>query len=376
MDRAGSRCDRKRHDRRQFERLVQLRSSRRYERDFDRAAGACAPADEHKGDSNGYIPSDCDRGGSRCHPTASASAAEFPSRSITIVVPYTAGGPTDIVGRLIAVSMSQTLKTPVLIENVGGAGGTRGAGQVARAAPDGHTLLLHNIGQATSATIYRKLPYNVRQSFQTVGLITDVPMTLIGRTGLKANSLSELLVLLRENEAKLNFGHAGIGSAAHLCGLLLASVANVQLANIPYQGSSQSLRDLVAGQIDIGCDQTTNTTPQIASGQIKAFAVTTPTRLKSLPSVPTASEAGLKDLEISVWHGLYAPSSTPEYALDQLNKALKRALKDPDVIARLADLGTEPVAEERASREVHRAFLASEVARWKPIIEAAGAFVE
>jgi tripartite-type tricarboxylate transporter receptor subunit TctC len=301
-----------------------------------------------------------------------ASAAEFPSRPITIVVPYTAGGPTDIVGRLIAESMSQTLKTPVLIENVGGAGGTRGAGQVARAAADGHTLLLHNIGQATSATIYRKLPYNALKSFQPVGLITDVPMTLIGRTGLKANSLNELLALLKENNAKLNFGHAGIGSAAHLCGLLLASVANVQV----YQGSSQSLRDMVAGQIDIGCDQTTNTTPQIASGQIKAFAVTTPTRLKSLPNIPTASEAGLKDLEISVWHGLYAPSGTPEYSLDQLNTALKRALKDPHVIARLADLGTEPVAEERASREVHRAFLASEVARWQPIIEAAGAFVE
>ncbi len=303
-------------------------------------------------------------------------ADQFPSRPITIIVPYSAGGPTDIVGRLIAESMSDTLKTRVLIENLGGAGGTRGAGQVARAAPDGYTLLMHNIGQATSATLYRKLPYNPLSDFEMIGLVTDVPMTLIGRTDLEPNTLGELLTLLKTKGPEINFGHAGVGSAAHLCSLLLMSAASVQVTSIPYQGSSQSLRDIVAGQIDIGCDQTTNTSSQIRSGQVKVFAVTTPSRLKSMADVPTADEAGLTAFDISVWHGLYAPKGTPEDILKKVNEALARALKDPRVIARFADLGTEPVAEERMSREVHRAFFNAEVAKWRPIIEAAGAFVD
>lgn len=308
--------------------------------------------------------------------TVAAHADQFPSRPVTIIVPYSAGGPTDVVGRLIAESMSETLKTRVLIENIGGAGGTRGAGQVAKAAPDGYTLLLHNIGQATSTTLYRKLPFNALSDFETVGLVTDVPMTLIGRTDLEPNTLKELLALLKEKGPKINFGHAGVGSAAHLCSLLLMSAAGVQVTNIPYQGSSQSLRDIVARQIDIGCDQTTNTSSQIKSGQVKVFAVTTMSRLKSMADVPTADEAGLKAFEISVWHGLYAPKGTPEEILKKVNEALARALKDPLVIARFADLGTEPVAEERKSREVHRAFLNAEVARWRPIIEAAGSLVD
>lgn len=308
--------------------------------------------------------------------TSFAQADQFPIRPITIVVPFAAGGPTDVVGRLIADSMSEPLKTRVLIENLAGAGGTRGASYVARSASDGYTLLLHNIGHATSATLFRKLPYNVISDFEPIGLVTDVPMTIIGRTGLEAKNLGELLTLLKAKGPAINFGHAGVGSAAHLCSLLLMSTAGAQVTSIPYQGSSQSLRDIVGGHIDIGCDQTTNTSSQIQSQQVKVFAVTTPSRLKFMADVPTADEAGLKAFEISVWHGLYAPKSTPKHILERLNAALTYALKDPRVIARFADLGTEPVTEERMSRDVHRAFLKAEVAKWRPLIEAAGAFVD
>ncbi|OYU88235.1 MAG: hypothetical protein CFE29_18040 [Bradyrhizobiaceae bacterium PARB1] len=308
--------------------------------------------------------------------TIAVQADAFPSRPITIIVPYSAGGPTDIVGRLIADSMSDTLKTRVLIENMGGAGGTRGAGLVARAAPDGYTLLLHNIGHATSASLYRKLPYSPTGDFEAIGLITDVPMTIIGRQSLEANSFAEFVALLRAQSSKINFGHAGVGSAAHLCSLLLMASGGIQVTSIPYQGSSQSLRDIVAGQIDIGCDQTTNTMNQIRSGQVKAFAVTTFSRLGSMPDIPTAHEAGLKDFEITVWHGLYAPKGTSEAILLKMNTALRIALRDPRVVARFAELGTEPVTEARMSRDVHSAFVASEVGKWRTVIEAAGAFVD
>jgi tripartite-type tricarboxylate transporter receptor subunit TctC len=306
----------------------------------------------------------------------SARAQSYPSRQITLIIPFTPGGSNDLVGRALGKKLSEAWGQTVVVENRGGGGTLIGAGAVAKAAPDGYTLLLHNIGQATSATLYRKLPYDVLSDFETIGLVTDVPMTLIGRAGLEPKTLGELLTLLKAEGPKINFGHAGVGSAAHLCGLLLMSAADVQMTSIPYQGSSQSLRDIVAGQIDIGCDQTTNTSSQIKSGQVAAFAVTTASRLKSLPDLPTANEAGIKGFEISVWHGLYAPKGTPEEKLHRLNEALMRALRDPRVIARFADLGTEPVSKERMSREVHRAFLNAEVGRWKPIIERADAFVD
>ncbi|WP_029348931.1 tripartite tricarboxylate transporter substrate binding protein BugD [Bosea sp. 117] len=305
-----------------------------------------------------------------------AQAQDYPTRPITMVVPFTAGGPTDTVARLIAESMSRSLGQQVIVENVGGAGGTRGAGQVAKAAPDGYTILVHHIGQATAATLYRKLPYNVLTDFEAVGLITDVPMTVLGKNGLAPKDATELVAFIKENKDKVIYGNAGVGSASHLCGMLLMSALGTQMTTVPYQGTGPAMNDLVGGQIDLLCDQTTNTTGQIKAGKVKAYGVTTKTRLKSLPDIPTMEEGGVKGFEIAVWHGAYAPKGTPPAVVAKLNAALKTALQDPKVIARFADLGTEPVSQDRATPEVHKAFLAAEVAKWKPIIEQAGVFAD
>ncbi|MEW6256281.1 MAG: tripartite tricarboxylate transporter substrate-binding protein [Pseudomonadota bacterium] len=308
-------------------------------------------------------------------PSAQAQQA-YPNRPITIIVPFAAGGPTDTVARLIGESMTHTLGQQVLIENVGGAGGTRGAGQVAKAAPDGYTLLIHHIGQATSASLYRKLPYNVLTDFEEGGLITAVPMTVIGKSNLEPKTPAALVDYIKANKDKVTLGNAGVGSASHLCGMLLMSKVGASMTTVPYQGTGPAMNDLVGGQIDLMCDQTTNTTGQIKAGKVKAYAVTTDGRVKSLGDVPTLKEAGLKDFEVSVWHGLYAPKGTPKEIMDKLNAALQTALEDPKVIARFADLGTEPEPKDRRSREFHDKFLADEVAKWKPIIQAAGIYAD
>ncbi|HSI39121.1 MAG TPA: tripartite tricarboxylate transporter substrate binding protein BugD [Xanthobacteraceae bacterium] len=307
---------------------------------------------------------------------APAQAQSYPTRPITMIVPFAAGGPTDTVARLVAESMSRTLGQTVVVENVGGAGGTRGAGQVAKAAPDGYTLLLHHIGQATAATLYRKLPYNVITDFVDIGLVTDVPMTLIAKSGLPPKSVPELVAYIKENKEKVIYGNAGVGSASHLCGMLLMSALATPVTTVPYQGTGPAMNDLVGGQIDLLCDQTTNTTGQIKGGKVKAYAVTTKERVKSLPDLPTLAEGGVTGFEVAVWHGLYAPKGTPDDVVAKLNAALKTALQDPKVVSRFADLGTEPVSQERATPEVHKAFLAAEVAKWKPIIEQAGVYAD
>ncbi len=309
-------------------------------------------------------------------PFGKAHAQTYPDRPITMVVPFAAGGPTDTVARLIAESMSKTLGQQVVVENVGGAGGTRGAGQVAKAAPDGYTILLHHIGQATSATLYRKLPYNVLTDFVEIGLVTDVPMTVIGKKDMPPTTIAELVSYVKENKEKVIYGNAGVGSASHLCGMLLMSALATPMTTVPYQGTGPAMNDLVGGQIDLMCDQTTNTTGQIKAGKVKAYGVTTPTRVKSLPDLPTFGESGVKNFEVAVWHGAYAPKGTSPEIVAKLNNALRIALQDPKVIARFADLGTEPVSQDRASPEVHKAFLAAEVAKWKPIIEQAGIYAD
>ncbi|MBS7546025.1 tripartite tricarboxylate transporter substrate binding protein BugD [Ancylobacter oerskovii] len=309
-------------------------------------------------------------------PLAGAKAQDYPTRAISMIVPFAAGGPTDTVARLIAESMSRTLGQQIVVENVGGAGGTRGAGQVAKATPDGYTVLLHHIGQATSATLYRKLPYNVLTDFEEVGLVTDVPMTMIAKASLEPKDVAALVAYVKQNKDKVIYGNAGVGSASHLCGMLFMSALGTQMTTVPYQGTGPAMNDLVGGQIDLMCDQTTNTTGQIKAGKVKAYAVTTKERLKALPDVPTMQEGGVKDFEIAVWHGMYAPKGTPPAVVAKLNAALKQALQDPKVIARFADLGTEPVSQERATPEVHKAFVASEVAKWKPVIEQAGVFAD
>lgn len=300
----------------------------------------------------------------------------YPTKTVTVIVPFAAGGPTDTVARLVAQSMGQTLKQTVIVENVGGAGGTIGAARVAKADPDGYTLLLHHIGQSTAPSLYRKLPYNAIDSFEPIGLITDVPMTFVARANFPAKDFKELLAYVKANKDKVTYANAGVGSASHLCGMLFMSAINTELTTVPYKGTGPAMNDLLGGQVDFMCDQTTNTTSQIKSGKIKVYGVTTKTRVPSLPQVPTLHEAGLPNFEVAVWHGLYAPKGTPKPVIDTLSSALRTALKDPNVKTRFAELGTEPVAENRATPEALRTFLKSEIDKWSPIIKKAGVYAD
>lgn len=305
-----------------------------------------------------------------------AGAQKYPDKVITIVVPFTAGGPTDTVARLVAQPMTRTLKTQLIIENVGGAGGTIGANKVARAAPDGYTLFLHHIGHATAPSLYRKLPYDAINDFEPIGLINEVPMTIIARKDFPPKDLKELIAYLKTNKEKVTYGNAGIGAASHLCGMLFTSAIQTDVTTVPYKGTADVMKDLLGGQIDFSCDQTTNTTSQIKADKVKVYGVTTKTRLASLPNVPTVDEAGIKGFEVTVWHGLYAPKGTPKPVIDILTKALQAALKDKVLKERFADLGTEPVVEKRATPEALRAHLKAEIDKWAPIIKKAGAYAD
>jgi tripartite-type tricarboxylate transporter receptor subunit TctC len=304
--------------------------------------------------------------------SGAAGAQTYPTRPVTLVIPFAAGGPTDVVGRLLAQSMSKTLGQQVIVENTVGAGGTIAATRVARAAPDGYTLLLHHIGHSTAPSLYRKLPYDAVNGFETLGLVTDVPMTVVARGNFPAKDFSDLVQYVKANKEKINVAHAGTGSASHLCSMLFQSAIGVTVTTIPYKGTGPAMNDLLGGQVDIMCDQTTNTTSYIKSGKIKAYAVTTPKRLAVLPDLPTTREAGLPAFEVAVWHGMYAPKGTSPEVVGKVNNALKVALKDSLVIERFAGLGTEPVAESRATPEVHKQFLIAEIAKWKAVIEKAG----
>lgn len=305
-----------------------------------------------------------------------AHAEPYPTKTITVVVPFAAGGPTDTVARLLAQAMSQDLKQQVIVENVGGAGGTVGAGRVARAAPDGYTVLLHHIGQSTAPSLYRKLPYDAINDFEPIGSVTDVPMTLVAKKDFPAKDLKELLAYVKANKDKVTYANAGLGSASHLCGMLFMSAINTELTTVPYKGTGPAMNDLLGGQVDLMCDQTTNTTSQIKAGKIKAYGVTTKTRVKSLANLPTLHEAGLPNFEVSVWHGLYAPKGTPQAVVNRLTKALQVALKDETVKQRFAELGTEPVPQDRATPQALRAQLKSEIDKWAPVIKKAGVYAD
>ena len=303
-------------------------------------------------------------------------ADSYPSKVITLVVPFSAGGPTDTVARLIAQPMSKTLGQTVIVENVGGAGGTLAAGRVARASGDGYTIFLHHIGMATSATLYRKLPYDVLTDFEPIGLVTPVPMTIIAKKDLPANDINEFISYIKANKDKITYGNAGVGAASHLCGMLFMSAIDTQFTVVSYKGTGPAMNDLLGGVFDFMCDQTTNTTPQIKGGKVKAYAVTSKTRVPSLPELPTLAESGLKNFEVSVWHGLYAPKSTPKPIIGKLSAALRDALRDETVKQRFADLGTQPEPLDRATPEAHRAHLKAEVEKWAPIIKAAGSYAD
>jgi tripartite-type tricarboxylate transporter receptor subunit TctC len=305
-----------------------------------------------------------------------AFAQQFPTRTITVVVPFAAGGPTDTVTRLVAQSMSKTLGQTVIVENVAGAGGTIGVEKVARAKPDGYTLLLMHIGIATSVSLYRNLRYDPQKDLDPIGLVTDVPMTMIAKQAFPPRDVKELNAYVKANKDKVTYAHAGVGSASHLCGMLYLSSIQADVTTVPYKGTGPAMTDLIGGQVDFMCDQTTNTTQQIKGGKVKAYAVTTKKRVPSLPQLPTLDESGLKGFEVGIWHGMWAPRGTPTAAVDKLDAALMAALKDANVIAKFAELGTEPVAQNRATPEVLRAHLKSEIEKWTPIIKKAGIYAD
>jgi hypothetical protein len=309
-----------------------------------------------------------------------AHAQSYPTaKPITIVVPFAAGGPTDRVARDLAEAMRKPLGgVSIVVDNAAGAGGSIGANKVAKANPDGYTLLLHHIGMATMPTLVRNLPFKVDSDFEYLGAVNDVPMTVIGRPSLPANNIKELLVWLNQNKGKVNLGNAGVGAASHLCGLLFQNALQQDMTTVPYKGTAPAMTDLIGGQIDLMCDQTTNTTSQIEAKKVKAFAVTTAKRLTTpaLKDLPTMQEAGFAGFEVTIWHGLYAPKGTPVDILAKLNAALKVALKDPDFIKKQEGLGAVVVADKRMEPAEHKKFVAAEIAKWSPIIKAAGVYAD
>ncbi len=306
--------------------------------------------------------------------------AAFPGdKPITLVVPFSAGGPTDRVARDLAEALRKPLGGgTIVVDNAAGAGGSIGANKVAKAAPDGHTLLVHHIGMASMPTLVRNIPFKVETDFEYLGMINDVPMTLIGRPSLPANNYKELTTWIGQNKGKVNLANAGVGSASHLCGLLFQNAIQVDMTTVPYKGTGPAMTDLIGGQVDLMCDQTTNTTSQIEGKKVRAYAVTTPKRLApaALKDLPTLQEQGLKDFQVTIWHGLYAPKGTPADIQKKLNDALKVALKDPDFIKKQEGLGAVVVTDRRVEPAEHKKFVAAEIAKWSPIVKAAGVYAD
>ena len=308
-----------------------------------------------------------------------AYADTFPSKPITIVVPFTAGGPTDRVARDLAEALRKPMGgATVLVDNAAGAGGSIGANKVAKAAPDGYTLLLHHIGMATMPTLVRNIPFKVETDFEYVGMVNDVPMTLIGRPNLPAKNYKELTTWIGQNKGKINLGNAGIGSASHLCGLMFQNALAVDMTTVPYKGTAPAMTDLIGGQIDFMCDQTTNTSTQIEAKKVQAYAVTTAKQLTTpaLKDLPTLQDQGLKGFEVTIWHGLYAPKGTPADVITKINAALKVALKDPDFIKKQEGLGAVVVTDKRMEPAEHKKFVAAEIAKWSPVLKAAGVYAD
>lgn len=307
---------------------------------------------------------------------AAARAQGFPGGNLALIIPFAPGGPTDAVGRLLSEAMGRDLGVSVVVENVGGGGGTIGVNRVAQARPDGQVILLHNIGMATAPTLYRNLAYNPLTSFETIGLVTPTPMVWITRPDFPGEGFADMLRFVRERRDRVNLANAGLGSASQLCGTLLQASLGVGVTAVTFRGSGPVFPELMGGRIDIYCDQTTSAIPYIQARSVKPMAVTTRGALAQLPGVPTAGAAGLPGFEISIWHGLYAPRGTPRPVVDRLNLALRNALQDPRVVNRLNELGSPPEPAERQTPEAHRAHLAAEIERWRPILQAAGQFAD
>ncbi len=308
--------------------------------------------------------------------TQAFSQAAFPDKSISLVVPFAAGGPTDIVARMIAIPMGKALGQTVLVENAAGAGGTIGATKVARAAPNGYTIFLHHIGMATAPALYKKLDFDPLKDFEYIGQVVDVPMTLLARKDFPPANFAELQTYLKTHGNKVSLANAGLGAVSHLCGLLFMSQIGVELNTIPYKGTAPAMNDLLGGQVDMMCDQTTQTIPVIKDGRVKVYGVTSLNRLSALPNVPTLNEQGLKGFEVKVWHGMYAPKGTPAPVLEKLNAALRAAMQDPMVKQRLADLSSDIVSMDKMTAAGLKNHLEAEIVKWAPVIKKAGIYAD
>ena len=308
--------------------------------------------------------------------TLGTAQAQFPTKPITMLVPYAAGGPTDTVARVTAQSMSKTLGQTVIVENKPSAGGILAPEQTKNAKPDGYTILIHHVGMATTPALYRQLRFNPLTDFDYIGLINDVPMTIIAKPGFPAKDFKEFLAYIKANKTKVTYANAGIGAASHLCGMLFMSAIQTDMLTVPYKGTAPAMNDLLGGTVDFMCDQTTNTTSQIKGGKVKVYGVTSLKRVPSLPDVPTLDEQGLKGFEVGIWHGLYAPKGTPKEAIDKLSAALQAAVKDPEVNKRFADLGATSYPPEKATPAALGAHLKAEIDKWTPLIKKAGVYAD
>ncbi len=306
---------------------------------------------------------------------AGAATAQYPNKPVTLLVPF-APGPTDTVARIMGLAMAKPLGTSILIENRPSAGGILAPELLTKANPDGYTILIHHIGMATAPALYRQLRYKPLEDFEYIGLINEVPMTLVGRINLPPNSLKELLAYIKANKEKMSLANAGIGAASHLCGMLFQSAIQADLLTVPYKGTGPAMNNLLGGQVDFMCDQTTSTSNQIKAGKVKVYGVTTLTRVPSLKEIPTLDEQGLKGFNIAIWHGFYAPKGTPKPVIDKLSVALQEALKDPVVKQRFNELGTEPMDPKFGTPEALRSHLKAEMDKWAPIIKAAGVYAD
>ena len=289
------------------------------------------------------------------------SAQDFPNRAITMVMPYAAGGPGDTITRVFAGAMQKHLGQQIVVDNTAGASGSIGTAKVARARPDGYTLLMIHVSHATNVAMYKGLPYHPVDDFEPIGRATSGPMVIVTRNDFPARNLNEFVAYVKANGPKVSLAHAGVGSASHLCGLMMMNALNVKLNEIPYKGTGPALNDLMGGQVDILCDQTSGTVPSVKGGKIKAYASAGKVRLPQLPEVPAITEAGVEGFDINISFGLYAPKGTPKLVLDQLTSALQKSVTDPEVRQRLEGMGISAVSVDQARPEALRNHLRNEI---------------
>ncbi|MBU6190365.1 MAG: tripartite tricarboxylate transporter substrate binding protein BugD [Betaproteobacteria bacterium] len=308
--------------------------------------------------------------------SSQASAQSYPTKPIVLVVPFAAGGPTDVVARMISGPMGKSLGTTVVVENTVGAGGTIASQRVAKSNPDGYTVLIHHMGMATAPALYRRLSFDPLASFEYIGQALDVPMTMLARKDFPAENLQQLIAYVKANKDKVTLANAGLGAVSHLCGMMFMSAIATDLTTVPYKGTGPAMTDLLGGQVDLLCDQTTQTVPMIRDGRVKIYGVTSTSRLAALPSVPTLDEQGLKGFEVKVWHGVYAPKGTPRDITEKLTRSLREALTDAAVVKRMADLSSDIPPADKISPEGLRTHLQAEIAKWGPVIKKAGVFAD